>query len=289
MRVLVTGATGFVGAHLVAHLAKRGHRCVAFGRRVTPASEGIIPFQGDVLDRQALRKATEDCEAVVHLVGIIREFPSQGVTFERLHVEATANVVEVCKEQGISLLVHMSALGASHHSKARYHQTKYAAEELVKRSGVRFVIFRPSLIIGPGSAFVMDMRRMLSLPITGVLSADYRLQPVAIDDVVRAFAASLEDPLALRGETWELCGPQVFTLRELLETMAAVWGKRPRFFPVPPAAMRLAAALLDRFSWFPVTREQLTMLKEGSTCQQGGVFKLLGMEPTPVTRVLALC
>ncbi len=287
MRVLVTGATGFVGSHVVAALAKRGHQCVAFGRRSFPPADRVEPFRGDILEGNRLLEAAEGCEAVVHLVGIIREYPKTGITFQRLHVEATERVVEVCKELGISLLLHMSALGASPSSSARYHQTKYAAEEVVRNSGLRYAIFRPSLVVGPGSRFLRDMKRLLSLRVVGVIAREFRLQPVAVRDVAMAFAEALGAP-AFWGESWDLCGPEVFSLRELLQTMARVWGMKVLFLPLPLAPVRVLASLLDDLSWFPITREQLTMLEEGSICSGKGVFSLLNRQPTPIEEELSL-
>ncbi len=288
MRVLLTGATGFVGGHIVEALLQRGHHCVALGRRPLEDRPNLTPVQMDLLRGDSPGEALKGCDAVIHLVGIIRENPRRGATFEGVHIEATANLLEACKEEGVSRFIHMSALGASPHSKARYHRTKHTAEELVKSSGLEYAVFRPSLILGKGSQFVKDMRRMLSFPVVGVLGGDYRLQPVAVEDVVAAFVEALEGG-GLLGGTWELCGPEVFTLRELLKLMAEVWGKRPLFLSLPPAPVKAAAALLDRFGWFPVTREQITMLEEGSVCGHRRAFELLNMEPTPIEEVLKLC
>ncbi len=269
-------------------LLERGHHCVALGRRPLKARPNLTPFQGDLLQKGCLGEALKGCDAVIHLVGIIRENPRRGATFEGVHIEATANLLEACKEQGVSRFIHMSALGASPHSRARYHRTKYAAEELVKASGLEYAVFRPSLILGKGSQFVKDMRRMLSFPVVGVLGGDYRLQPVAVGDVVAAFLEALEGG-GLLGGTWELCGPRVFTLRGLLQLMAEVWGKRPLFLTLPPAPMKAAAALLDRFGWFPVTREQITMLEEGNVCGSRRAFEILNGAPIPIEEVLKLC
>ncbi len=288
MRVLLTGATGFVGSHMVTALVQSGHHCVAFARRPVVHGSKVTPVQGDILQKEHLRSALKGCDAVIHLVGIIRENPRAGVTFERLHVEATANLLEACKEEGISRLIHVSALGASPNSNARYHRTKYAAEELVRDSGFEHAIFRPSLILGPGSQFVRDMKRMLSLPLVGVLGGDYRLQPVAVGDVTDAFLAALRDDRLLGG-TWELCGPEIFTLKALLQFMAKVWDKSPLFFTLPPEPVKAISALLDRFTWFPVTREQITMLEEGSVCGENRLFPMLGINPTLAEEVLKTC
>ena len=192
---------------------------MALGRRPLKARPNLTPIQVDLLNGDSLSEALKGCDAVIHLVGIIRENPRRGATFEGVHIKATANLLEACREQGASRFIHMSALGASPHSRARYHRTKHTAEELVKASGLEYAVFCPSLILGKGAQFVKDMRRMLSLPVVGVLGGDYRLQPVAVGDVVAAFVEALEGG-GLLGGTWELCGPKIFTLKELLQLMA---------------------------------------------------------------------
>lgn len=286
MRILVTGATGFVGSHLVPALLEAGHEVVALVRREVELPQGALTVKGDVLDVNSLKKAVKGCEAVIHLVGIIREFPSKSITFRRLHVEATENVIRVCKEEGVSLMLHTSAMGAGANSAANYHRTKFAAEELVRNSGPDHVIFRPSLILGPGSQFLTDMKRLMALKVVGLMGGGgYRLQPVAVQDVVRAFVLALERK-ELRGETWELCGPRVYTLKELLEAMARAWGRRVVFFSLPSGPLKFLARFLDRFPWFPVTREQLTMLEEGSVCSDNRFYSAAGLVPREVEEVL---
>ena len=286
LRILITGATGFVGSNLLPALLDVGHQVVALVRRDVKLPFGVSTVKGDVLDVDSIRKAAKGCQAVVHLVGIIREYPSKGVTFRRLHVEATGNVIQACKDEGVSLVLHMSALGARPDSAAEYHRTKFAAEELVRNSGLDYVIFRPSLIIGPGSQFLRDMKRLMSFGILGLIGGGgYRLQPVVIQDVVQAFVQAIRRK-ELRGATWDLCGTKVYTLRELLEAMARAWGKRVVFFPLPSGPLKLLARFLDRFPWFPITREQLTMLEEGSVCVDNRFYSVAGLAPKDVEGVL---
>ncbi len=286
MRVLVTGATGFVGSHLLPALVEAGHEVVALVHERREVSSGVEAVPGDVLDPESLERALKGCRAVIHLVGIIREFPSRGITFRRLHREATENIIRACRGEGVSLLLHMSALGARPDSAAEYHRTKFAAEELVRGSGLDYAVFRPSLILGPGSRFLEDMKRLMAFRVMGLVGGgSYQLQPVAVGDVVRAFVLALERP-DLRGQTWELCGPRVYSLKELLEAMARVWGRGVVFFPLPAGPLKWLAGFLDRFPWFPVTREQITMLEEGSTCGDASFYSAAGFAPRDVEEVL---
>jgi uncharacterized protein YbjT (DUF2867 family) len=155
MQIFVTGSTGFVGSEVVRQLAAAGHQVVAL---VRPGSEGKLEknpgikiHPGDVTDPDSLSEGMRDCEAVIHLVGIIREIPGKGVTFERLHVAGTANVLRAASATGIDRYLHMSANGAKAEGGTEYQRTKWLAEQAVRGSALKWTIFRPSLIFGPGS------------------------------------------------------------------------------------------------------------------------------------------
>ena len=286
MKVLVTGATGFVGSHLVPALTRSGHEVVALTRREAPLPNGVKIAKGDVLNSPSLERAATGCNAVIHLVGIIREDPSKALTFQRLHVKATENVIRACNREGASTLLHMSALGARADSAAQYHQTKYAAEELVRKSGLDHAIFQPSLILGAGSQFLKSMKKLMALRLVGLVNGGNQpLQPIAVDDVTRAFLLALERK-ELQNATWELCGPRVYTLKELMEAVARAQSRRVVFFPIPARPIRLLATLMDRFIWFPITREQLVMLEEGNICKDDRFYSLAGMPPREVDDVL---
>ena len=179
MRVLITGGTGFVGREVAGELLRAGHDAALL---VRPGSEGKDPppqgpyrraelLPGDVLDPGSLLEAIRGCDAVIHLVGIIREFPEKGITFEQLHTRASFNVISAIKTVGPKRYLHMSALGAAEDSPSAYHQTKAVAERAVTLSGLDWTIFRPSLIYGPGdlslNVFADQIRRLPFVPVIG--------------------------------------------------------------------------------------------------------------------------
>ncbi|WP_102128587.1 complex I NDUFA9 subunit family protein [Deinococcus planocerae] len=264
MRVLVTGATGFVGRAVVSELVSRGHTVVAGSRRGTalPGTQGVTL---DVTDPGAVLRVFGEAnpDAVIHLVGIIQEAGAQ--TFERVHFEGTRNVLAATPRG--ARYVQMSALGAREDSGSRYSSTKGRAERLVRESGLAFTIFRPSLIFGPGDDFFGRVLRELvsTAPIVPQIGdGRFPFRPVSVEDVARAFAGALERPETV-GQTYDLTGPEEFTFRQLLELELSALGKKKPIVPVPLALMDLAVPAMQVLPKPPITRDQYAMLKEGNT------------------------
>lgn len=284
MRVLVTGGTGFVGRHVVQELVQRGHEVLCLLR---PGSEKKIPqarnvqaVYGDVCQPDTLTPAMRDCEAVVHLVGIIREFPNRGITFKKMHLEATANVVAAARQANIHRYIHMSALEAKPEPVAGYHQTKQQAEEVVIASGLNYTIFRPSIIYGPGDAFINLFKHQIEtlrlVPVIG--DGRYLLQPVPVWQVAQGFARALETPAA-ENRSYDVGGPESVSMNELIDILAGVLKKRAVKVHMPVWPLRLAAGLFGGFSWFPVTADQISMLLAGNTCDPSSFYRDFGLTP----------
>ena len=269
MNVFLTGATGFVGSHLVKGLLAAGHRVRALVRspdKVRTSAPGVEYVPGDILQPASLRDVMPGCDALVHLVGIITEV--NGATFERIHHEGTRKVVAAARVSGIRRFVHMSALGTRPNAVAAYHKTKWKGEEAVRAGGIPWVILRPSIIYGPGDGFttrmVELMRKAPLRPIVG--SGQYPVQPIYIEDVVDCFVQSLSNDAAL-GREVALAGPRAMPIEEMLDVLADTASIRKRKIHLPFWLMYTNAALLETFLPFPpVTRNQLTMMREGSTC-----------------------
>ena len=234
MKVLVTGATGFVGWEILRQLHEAGHaiRILARSRNSPRVQEaiarwGVEVHPGDVLEPASVGPAGKGMDAVIHLVGIIAEAGKS--TFERVHTNGTRNILTAAQQAGVRRFIHMSALGTRPKAVSRYHQSKWAAEELVRGSGLEFTIFRPSLIYGPQDQFINLFARMIRLsPIVPLLgSPGARFQPVAVEVVAAAFVRSLGEPKAA-GETYDLGGAEVLTLSAIMDCILAVMRRKRR-------------------------------------------------------------
>jgi uncharacterized protein YbjT (DUF2867 family) len=299
MHVFLTGATGFVGAHLLNRLLEAGHSVTALVRdanskaaaalmhRPTSANRQLKLAQGDVVERSGVEKAARGCDVAIHLVGIIAEVGGQ--TFERIHVRGTENVVEAAKRVGIQRFVQMSAIGARPNGVSQYQTSKYRAEEAVRNSGIPFTILRPSIIFGPGDGFVNQMARVMRStpffrPVVG--SGRPRLRPIYVRDVARCFVDALTNDAAL-GRTIHLVGAQELTFEELLNSVANCIGVRKRPVHIPIPLMMAAAHVLSLLPTRPpVTPDQLAMLEEGSTADPKEMLQVFEFEPISFTEGL---
>ena len=264
LRVLVTGATGFVGKAVVAELSRRGHSVFA-GSRSGSELPGATGLKADVTSLESLQAAVAQArpEAVIHLVGIIAEKGAQ--TFGAVHVEGTRNVLAATPPG--TRYVHMSALGANPGSRSGYSATKGQAEQLVRASALSYTIFQPSLIFGPGDDFFGRVLKNLvsQAPVVPQIGdGHFPFRPVSVQDVAQAFALALERP-GSAGQTYELTGPEEFTFRQLLELELAALGKRKPIAAVPLPLMNLMVPLMGLLPTPPITKDQYAMLLEGNT------------------------
>lgn len=286
MKVFVTGGTGFVGQEIVQQLRAQGDTPVLLVRKPTSRSSkaGNSFCIGDVLGPSGLAECMQGADAVIHLVGIISEVGK--ATFENVHTRGTQNVVSAAKAAKIDRLVHMSALGTRPNAVSRYHRSKWAAEERVRRSGLNYTIFRPSLIFGPQDHFVNTFARMMKLsPVVPVMGRrGTRFQPVHVKDVAAAFVRSLKVPEAI-GATYDLCGPDTLTMPEILKAIGEVTARRRLQVRVPEWLAKAQAAMLE--SLFPLVgkapplnRDQLVMLNEDNVGDGLPAQRVFGIEPT---------
>lgn len=267
MTVLVTGATGFVGPHVVHTLRARDLPVRALvrdaGRATRLKAWGIELVEGDVTDANSLRAACAGVDAVIHQVAIIKGAPAD---FERVMSEGTRNLVSAAQNAGVRRFVLASALGLDERTKdaVPYYGAKWEMERAVRESGIEHVIFRPSFVFGKdGGVLPRFVRLARFAPVTPIVGpGTQKLQPIWVDDVAAYYARALDLPSAA-GRTFEIGGPDAVTWNEFWERLKRVLGARRPSVHVPFAAMRVQAALTERLPGAPVTRDQLTMLALG--------------------------
>jgi len=312
MKVFVTGATGFIGSYILKELLANEHEVTVLVRpgnekRLTVPLDRVTVVYGDITQPDSLRGKMDGCDAVIHLVGIIREVPERGITFERIHLEGAKHVIDEAKRAGVRRFILMSANGVKPRDEAcsAYQWTKYEAEEYLKESGLEYVIFRPSVVFGkpePGQPeFVSQLARdLFGLPgivplplfreglpslasvVKGLFpfarkwqrdlalnGSPFEMQPVAVENVAEAFVKALSEPAA-KNQTYALGGPERFRWGELLDIISYGLGRRtPRWkVPVPAFFLRILLNIGFLRSRLPITRDQLDMLLEGNVCNE---------------------
>ena len=266
MTVLVTGGTGFVGTRVVHALRAHGLEVRALVRRPESARSlrtlGVELVPGDVTDAASLRSAIAGCDAVVHLVAILKGAPDD---FERVMTRGTESLVAAAKEAGVERFVLMSALGTDERTKeiVPYYAAKWAMEREVAGSGLAFTTFRPSFVFGKGGALPTFMRQVRYAPVVTVIgNGRQRIQPIWVDDVAEYFARALERPDTV-GRTFDLGGPDVVTWDELYSRIASTLGKRRPLVHVPFVLARGGAALTQWLPGAPLTTDQIAMIEAG--------------------------
>lgn len=279
MRIYLTGAGGFIGSYIVRALLGAGHtvRCLLRNTSAAalPDDPRVERVTGDVTRPDSLRKTMTGCEAVIHLVGIIDEKPSKGITFGAIHDSGTRNVVEEARGEGIRTFILMSANGADANANSGYQRTKWAAEQHVCKAGFDYwTIFRPSIVFGdPGPSNVEFASRLLKqlirpfpvLPVFG--DGMYRLQPVAVEDVASAFVQALTNPGAA-GKIYCVGGPDKIAYRDVLDVIARGAGLAPR--PKLPQPLWMIRAVVKAAGGIlPISSDQLEMLVGGNVCDNG--------------------
>ena len=282
MRVLVTGATGFVGRRVVAELQSR-HQVRALVH--TAGRERIFPDRsvevcyGGISDQSALTEAFYDVDAVVHLVGIIRQ--GRGRTFDLVNRRGTAAVVATARAAKVQHFVQMSAIGAGSDQSYPYLLSKWQGEQEVVKSGLAYTILRSSIMFGEGDEFLNALAALVRVfPVVPVIgSGRNRFQPIAVEDVARCVAVSLERS-SLRGRTIDIGGPDQFTYNELVSIVARAMGRRRLHFHVPVWMAYLGAKAAQIVQPRPpITTDQLRMISIRNVAEPGVVEDEFGFTP----------
>ncbi|MGA1862939.1 complex I NDUFA9 subunit family protein [Deferribacter thermophilus] len=290
MKIFLTGGTGFVGTEILKYVLSKDYEVSLLVRnpdKVKIKNEKIDIIVGDVLRPETYRDKLNDVDCVIHLVGIIREIPKNGVTFQKYHFQATKMIVDAAKEADVKRFIHMSANGARNDAITDYHKTKYLAEEYVRNSGLTYTIFKPSVIYGEGDSFINMLNDFLKkTPVFSYFGdGSYPMQPVYVADVAKIFVDAIENSNTFN-KTFTVCGPKVLSYKELLKLICEVTNKKRLFIPIPEFIINIMIMLFGKFQWFPLTRDQFEMLREGNTCENMDIYEILGIKPKNLKEVL---
>src|SRR5215218_9445999 len=300
MRVLVTGGTGVIGEGLLPALVRAGHTVRLLSRGAEEDARRwpreVEPFAADVTDVSSLRGAADTCGAVVHVTGIVDESPP-ALTFERVNVAGTRNVLAEAARAGLKRFVYVSSLGAER-GRSQYHRSKFKAEELVRASSFDWLILRPGNVYGPGDEVISTLLKLVrALPAVPVIDAGNQpFQPVWYEDLGRAILRALETP-TLKRETLELAGEETTTTSDIIERLSAITGRGVARVPVPSFLASLGVRLAESTKLekllgarLPLNDAKLRMLLEGNFIEHPSANALtarLGVRPTTLDAGLA--
>jgi uncharacterized protein YbjT (DUF2867 family) len=293
-RILLLGGSGFVGSHLAARLVRDGHVVTVLSRQpFRHAQLRVLPtlrlVAADVHDEAALSAACKDADVVINLVGILNERGRNGLGFRRAHTELARRVLEACKRGGVTRLLHMSALNADAATGASYYlRSKGEAEGIVLTQAgpeLKVTVFQPSVIFGVDDALTNRFARLLELaPLLFPLACpDARFAPVWVEDVVEAMARSIDDRRT-HGQRYQLGGPQVITLEELVRFVRDQRGLRTRIWRLPHALGKLQAAVLELVPGKPFSLDNWRSLQLPSVGTTDG-FASFGIAPSALAAV----
>ncbi|MDE0919728.1 MAG: complex I NDUFA9 subunit family protein [Arenicellales bacterium] len=290
--VVVIGGSGFVGRHLLARLVNAGLQVTALARS-SAAESGLRKIAGVRVVRVKLEsdEALSVCLAgqavVINLVGILHE--SREIDFDAVHVAFPCRLMHLCQAVGVTQYLHMSALNAdAAKGPSRYLKSRGEGEDAVHHAcgGVMVTSFRPSIIFGSGDNFFGVFDRLLDwMPVFPVVCPQTRFAPVCIDDVVEAFYQVLERGADFNGQRLNLCGPQIYTFKELVQFVARVTGRRRLVLGLPDWLSRLQALVMERLPGKLFTRDNYRSMQIDSVCA-GNNFSVLGISPKALEDVM---
>jgi len=293
MLVTVFGGGGFIGRHIVQRLAAAGHSIRIAGRDTERAARlctmggvgQITPVAASVTDEASSARAVAGADIVMNLVGIL--FESRAGDFQRIQAEGAGRVARLAAAAGAKQFLHLSAIGADSGSPSLYAQTKAAGEAAVLAAFPSAIILRPSVVFGPDDQFFNRFAGLAAmLPFMPVVAGETRFQPVYVGDVADAAMAALADP-ASAGKTFELGGPRVMSMRQVLRYILDVTGRRRPMIALPEGFVRLQARLGELLPTPPLTRDQLILLGKDNVVSPNALgFQALGIEPKAVEAIV---
>lgn len=266
MKIAITGGTGFVGRHVAERLLAEGHEVVIIARRaqgtLSPARR-VAAVASDLSDAELMAAAFAGCDGVAHCAGINREIGKQ--TYKRVHIDGTRNVVEAARKAGVRRIALMSFLRARPTCGSAYHESKWAAEEIVRNSGLEYTVFKAGMVYGRGDHMLDHLSHALhTFPLLATVGfLEKAIRPLAIEDLVLAIRGALVEG-RLSNKTVAITGAEELLLSEAVRRVAQVIGRRPLIFPAPIIFHRVLAQVCEWTMKVPlVAKAQVQILVEG--------------------------
>lgn len=293
MKVALFGGTGFVGNYIIDELIKRGYKVNVLVRegsehKLTKIKECNIIY-GDINNIDAVEEVIKDSNIVIYNIGIIREYKTKNITFKSLHFDAPKLTIDLARKYNINRYLLMSANGVCPNGTA-YQEYKYKADVYLKNNIRDWTIIRPSLIFGDSKGkkeFCSELKReMLSLPLPAPLffpglnilkAGKFKMSPIHVKDVAKIFVKCINNNHAFK-KVYYLGGDD-FNWKEIIQIITSAYNEKKMTIPAPALFIATIALFLDRFEWFPISRDQINMLLEGNTCTSNRLFKRYNIEP----------
>ena len=294
--IVVAGGTGFIGRHVARALLDGGHHVVVLGRdpskiSTIPELDGAEGRRGDVTDPSSLAGVLDGADAVVGAVQFPNhpvEVPRRGLTYDRYDRRGTENLLEEAKRAGVKRYVYLSGAGAKVTSDKSWYRAKGLAESAVRDSGMEFAIVRPSWAYGPEDRALNRLARIASMsPVVPQLGVRAQLvQPVYVEDIALAFRRIFEVEDAW-GRTFEIGGPRIMTMNEIIHTLLEVLGKKRVVLPIPLALAKLGTAPLIVLPNPPMTPQGVDFAVQDGLVDIAELEKVLDVHPVPLREGLS--
>lgn len=289
MKVLVTGGSGVIGESAVREMHRAGHRVRVLTRHAGsermwwPA--GVEPWTGDVSDAPSIRGAADECDAVVHIVGIVRERPPE-TTFQAVNIDGTRYVTMEAERAGVKKLIYVSSLGAER-GKSAYHRSKAVGEDVVRAFSRDWLVLRPGAVYGPGDEHLSVLLRMVqTLPVVPTIGGgEQKFQPIWHEDFAKVLRASVERG-DVRCRRLDVAGTELTSQNDVIARLRRITGRETPAAPVPDFVAEWGLKALDALGVeAPLTEAQLEMLMEGNVIPRdcpNALTDVLGFEATPL-------
>ena len=270
-KITILGGAGFVGSSLVTKLDQAGYQVKVLTRR-REASKHLILLPNvqvaecNVMDNQALKNALKGSDAVINLIGILHETGNS--TFETMHHQLPRRIAQMCDELDIARLLHMSALQANQHAPSQYLRSKAAGESAINEFSKKLAItiFRPSVIFGRDDSFLNLFANLIKfLPVIALAKPDAKFQPIWVEDVAQCFVNALENT-ACYGKSYDLGGPTVYTLRELIQQVMAILGKQRPIIGLNDTLSMAQAFMMELMPIKLMSRDNVRSMQVDNVC-----------------------